>query len=405
MNSIIIRNHINILISRWKSLLINHKLFFIAAIVGIIFMFPTLYGMYVANQHIIWQVSNIIILLGAISICLFGLFSKKHVIKIHHADVFYLFPDALKEKLIKIFIIPRSIIFLLVATAICNLLNEYATIIDVFLLFLIINGAMVQNLILYHSLPLRSNRLLLFMVNISIVPAYLYNQIQIVICAIFFVFNLLLMYKFAKTRLNREKLLQEMMMYDKIQHSARINDFGEMQVIQMEYSAIKKRVVTFLKNLSYENAIIQKIILNIRRIDFNVLLCMIIIYFISAIINLLYLKMDIIVMGFLAVVLINITEILSSKKELLYKKAKAGLFLPYSRKSITLAYVKVNLSLSVIPTIITVIVFESCIVISMLAFLCYSLFVFSSYYVGKNKAVKLVGNLIIVIISYVFVFI
>ena len=304
---------------------------------------------------------------------------------------------------------PRIVMNLLVAILMGIIL--YAKLDIIVLNYIIIIWLFLNNTFLYSFYRYHKNigtKIQVSYAFFTILMIFVHFRYDVIVSVLLIsiILNVILYYIIMRVKINREKIFKEMCEFDRMQFAARSSDLCEMQVIQSEYSSIKRKKFTYAKILSRKNAIIQKIILSIRRTESSTLIILLSGYIFTIAINYIYLKVGAFYVIILAVTLINIIEILIKQMKNLILKEKSGLYLRYSRNEIALGHAKINLAIASLLFLIMMFIMEHSVWNFIIVFPLYSCTIIVSYRTRKiieSKFFRICLNAFIFIISYGFI--
>ena len=406
---IFLKNDCIIAYRRVLELIRNYKSFLICAVVMIIFLLPEVFSMYSANLQLIENYASYIIFYVIMINFLYGFFGSKSRVKLHHADIYYFTENSLKKKMLIARIMPRIVMNLLVAILMGIILYAKSDIIVlnyIIIIWLFLNNIFLYSFYRYHKNIGTKIQVSYAFFTILMIFVHFRYDVVVSVLLISIILNVILYYIIMRVKINREKIFKEMCEFDRMQFAARSSDLCEMQVIQSEYSSIKRKKFTYCKILNRKNAIIQKIILSIRRTESSTLIILLSGYIFTIAINYIYLKVDAFYVIILAVTLINIIEILIKQMKNLILKEKSGLYLRYSRNEIALGHAKINLAIASLLFLIMMFIMEHSVWNFIIVFPLYSCTIIVSYRTRKiieSKFFRLCLNAFIFIISYGFI--
>ena len=406
---IFLKNDCIIAYRRVLELIRNYKSFLICAVVMIIFLLPEVFSMYSANLQLIENYASYIIFYVIMINFLYGFFGSKSRVKLHHADIYYFTENSLKKKLLIARIMPRIVMNLLVAILMGIILYAKLDIIVlnyIIIIWLFLNNTFLYSFYRYHKNIGTKIQVSYAFFTILMIFVHFRYDVTVSVLLISIILNVILYYIIMRVKINREKIFKEMCEFDRMQFAARSSDLCEMQVIQSEYSSIKRKKFTYAKILNRKNAIIQKIILSIRRTESSTLIILLSGYIFTISINYIYLKVDAFYVIILAVTLINIIEILIKQMKNLILKEKSGLYLRYSRNEIALGHAKINLAIASLLFLIMMFIMEHSVWNFIIVFPLYSCTIIVSYRTRKiieSKFFRICLNAFIFIISYGFI--
>ncbi len=144
-------------------------------------------------------------------------------------------------------------------------------------------------------------------------------------------------------QLPKEKYYRDMLIYHRIQNAARQNNYIEMQKINMEYSALRVRDITYFREIKYDNALFDTILLSIRRTDLKFILGTLLIYSLGLLL-LNKFAPNSYMNGFLFVIsLVNVHQLISKHINNIEYKHKNGIYLNYSEFKKLREYFKIQL--------------------------------------------------------------
>ena len=375
----------------------------------IIFLLPEVFSMYSANLQLIENYASYIIFYVIMINFLYGFFGSKSRVKLHHADIYYFTENSLKKKMLIARIMPRIVMNLLVAILMGIILYAKSDIIVlnyIIIIWLFLNNIFLYSFYRYHKNIGTKIQVSYAFFTILMIFVHFRYDVVVSVLLISIILNVILYYIIMRVKINREKIFKEMCEFDRMQFAARSSDLCEMQVIQSEYSSIKRKKFTYCKILNRKNAIIQKIILSIRRTESSTLIILLSGYIFTIAINYIYLKVDAFYVIILAVTLINIIEILIKQMKNLILKEKSGLYLRYSRNEIALGHAKINLAIASLLFLIMMFIMEHSVWNFIIVFPLYSCTIIVSYRTRKiieSKFFRLCLNAFIFIISYGFI--
>ena len=406
---IFLKNDCIIAYRRVLELIRNYKSFLICAVVMIIFLLPEVFSMYSANLQLIENYASYIIFYVIMINFLYGFFGSKSRVKLHHADIYYFTENSLKKKMLIARIMPRIVMNLLVAILMGIILYAKLDIIVlnyIIIIWLFLNNTFLYSFYRYHKNIGTKIQVSYAFFTILMIFVHFRYDVTVSVLLISIILNVILYYIIMRVKINREKIFKEMCEFDRMQFAARSSDLCEMQVIQSEYSSIKRKKFTYCKILNRKNAIIQKIILSIRRTESSTLIILLSCYIFTISINYIYLKVDAFYVIILAVTLINIIEILIKQMKNLILKEKSSLYLRYSRNEIALGHAKINLAIASLLFLIMMFIMEHSVWNFIIVFPLYSCTIIVSYRTRKiieSKFFRICLNAFIFIISYGFI--
>lgn len=277
MNNAVRKKELLVFKRRLKSLFDHYKLFLTIALLGIGYFICKFTPIYKANMGLLKIYSNHIL-----ALIIFGAFStelvdKQIFLKCHHADIYYLNPQHFKEQVVYLFLKRRLLNLLL--SILLNFLLFYRniSILNVILVWSSLNLSNYSNFLKYNKFY----KYLFFIMVSNVLVILLYfnvRKLQLLLVLCLLVIDIAIMKVCINIKLPKEKYFRDMRIYDGIQNAARQNNLIEMQKINIEYSALRARGITYFRKINYDNALFDTILFSIRRTDLKLILATLLIY-------------------------------------------------------------------------------------------------------------------------------
>ncbi len=392
---------------RSKLMIKNHKSVLLIFLLAAVMFLPTAINLYINNINIVTEYNSEIFIFILSVITLYGIIEKKHILKVHHADILYLNEDALKKS-IKLSLL-KKILFNLCFSIIIILgvyLDSGFSLFNFIILLNVFNGNVVCNFYNYHKSKYSNCKIVFLILNILTIVTLEISFIKIGLMIVRCLVNCILYFQINNVLINRNLLLSELTTFDRIQHAARCNNFFEMQSIQLEANAMKKKKYSLTGELNTKNILLKKNILSLARTDLKIVIYLMTVSIVILFLLSRYMNVDIVIAALLGGVIINIKSIILKQKNNLLYKHRQGLYLSFSNNELNFSFFIIYIFFLTIVYISVIIILKLNFILSGLLFLVTTIVLFildKVEYKINPKMFWVVYNSIVVLLVYILI--